>query len=106
MIVNLKPMKSFFGIILLSLALLPIGLKADVYINETGQLSEITRTHIFAGDLRYKLLPTVKVVLKSGKRGKLEQLSKGDNISMKILTLDKKSYVDTITQLPEQSEEN
>jgi len=103
---KLKSMTSFVRLFLLSLAFLSPVLEADVYVNESGQLSEITSTHVLAGDLRYRLLPTVKVFLKSGKKGKLEQLSKGDNISMKILTLDKKSYVDTITQLPDQSEDN
>ncbi len=101
-----KLMKSFGRNLFLALAFLPFGLAADTYVLETGHLTKITNTHVFAGDLDYKLSPTVKVVLISGKSGSVRQLSKGDYISMKILTLDRKSYVDTIIQLPDQSEES
>lgn len=101
MSVYLPIVKAFTKGLLLVLTILPCTLTADVYYIDSGNITNLTRTHIYAGDLHYKLLATVKVVLKSGKSGSLKQLKKGDDIDMKILTLDGKSYVDTIIQLPD-----
>ena len=56
--------KSFVRNLMLSLAFLPLGLEAGMYFYETEQLTKITRTHVYADDLIYKLSPTVKVFLK------------------------------------------
>lgn len=106
MSVHLPIVKAFTKSLILILSILPFTLTADVYYMESGEITSLTGTHISAGDLHYKLLPTVKVVLESGKTGSLEQLREGDNINMQILTLDRKSYVQTIIQLPDQNNEN
>ncbi|MCP4186673.1 MAG: hypothetical protein GY763_03620 [Gammaproteobacteria bacterium] len=98
-------MKSLIRNLLFCLAFLPFVLVADVYFVETGQLTKITNKQILVGDLVYKLLPTFKVFLKTGKSGTVEQLKKGDNIRLKILNLDRKYFVESIHQLADQSED-
>ena len=85
------------------LIVLPISVTADVYFMESGKISSINNKRINTGDLFYKFLPTVKVKLRSGKKGTISKLKVGDDVNMKILHLDGKSYVDTIIQLPVQS---
>ncbi len=104
MSIYLPIVKAFTKSALLLVVMLPFSLAADVYFMESGNITKLTNTHLYADDLHYRLLPTVKVVLESGKKGSIKKLKKGDDVNMKILTLDGKSYVDTIFQLPDQGE--
>ncbi len=81
------------------------GLTADVYFEEMGKLSSISSTHIVAGDLQYKLLPTVKVFLENRRAGSINQLERGDDLRLKIMVINNKPMVDTIYQLADSNEE-
>ncbi len=52
--IKLKLMKSLVKSLFLTLAFLPFALEADVYVIETGHLTKLTGTHVFAGDLHFK----------------------------------------------------
>ena len=101
---NLTMFKAMIRSLLFLLICVPLSLSADVYYSELGKIEKLTRSHIYAGDLHYRLLPTVKVILESGKPGATDQLKKGDVVNMRILKLDGKRYVDTIRQVANQGE--
>lgn len=89
---------------LLILLALPLALVADVYYITSGELTSITRTQVVAGDMEYRLSPTVKVYLTNGELGGIEQLAIGDDIALKILSLNNRDLVDSIFLLPNHQE--
>ena len=65
----------------------------------TGTVLTMTSKHINIDDIFMKLSPTVKVVVPGKKKASLSDIKPGDNVGIKLLKFQGKSYVDTIFYL-------
>ena len=89
----LSPLRSC--IILLVVLLSPNAL-AEAFLIQEGPLMELSRTHLNINDSKYRISPTVKVILKSKLMARLDDLSVGDYIEASIIKIGDNLLVDTI----------
>lgn len=66
-----------------------------------GQIDEIGSKHIIITDSKFKMSPTVKVILINKKPGQLNDLKKGDFVKLTLFKINNVKYVDTINILSE-----
>jgi len=80
----------------LILSLSVLNVSADTYYSIVGKISTINDKSIQLVDNAYPFMPTLKVINREGKPGKLSILKKGLFVEITILNLDGKRRVDTI----------
>ena len=81
---------------LLLLVVLSPNALAEAYLIQEGPLMELSRTHLNINDSKYRISPTVKVILKSNLVARLDDLSVGDYIEASIIKIGDSIMVDTI----------
>ena len=89
--------KKLFPFLLIGLVLSATIAGAQVKHSTSGTITSITSKRIFLQDHSYPLLATTKVRLLDNKSMKRTDLRPGDIVSLELLKLDGKSFVDTIT---------
>lgn len=82
------------------LLLAPLGAQAQGGYHAVGEISELTRDHIYLGDDHMRLSPTVKVVFPGNKLRNLDDLKIGYVVGVNRIKYRGKRYVDTIYYLP------
>jgi hypothetical protein len=99
-----KSPKSFvFKAILLAftLTLLSGVSNAQSAYYDRGEIFSISKLGVSLGEGPIPLSATVKIVLKNGIAGDIDDLGKGDLVKLTVLTLDGKFLIDRIEQLSE-----
>ncbi|MCK4709236.1 MAG: hypothetical protein KAU21_11515, partial [Gammaproteobacteria bacterium] len=81
-------LKNILSKLLLVFLFTPLTLSAQVFYQMYGNVAEITNTTISISDGRITLSPTVKIVLEEEKKGRLEDIKKGDRVRILVLKLD------------------
>jgi hypothetical protein len=100
-------MRTLLTSIMLASLALPLTVTAQEYINLDGEVYRVGNKSINIGDMEVPLLATTKIILSGDKKGRLDDVKKGQYVEASLLILDNKTYVDTlrITKGPKPDEE-
>ena len=68
----------------------------------SGEILELTTSHINVGDLAFRMSPTVKVKIPGIKQASTNDLKVGDHVGITLLKYNGKHLVDSIQRIPGQ----
>lgn len=98
----MKPFyKQLLKLLVVSVLLIPNLAWSQSGLLANGIIDKVGSSFITISDSRFKLLPTVKVILKDKKPGKVSDLKKGDFVKLELLKVNKRKQVDTIRVVSE-----
>lgn len=93
-------MKTLKSLIRLPLLLLLLGsgmtAHAQVILQDEGEVLSLNNRYIIINDTQHAISPTVKVKLPNDKVGKLDHIKTGSFVSISVIKINKRRYVDTI----------
>ncbi len=69
---------------------------------DSGAVNEISRNFIQLNDEDFRISPTVKVILQNEKIGTIDMVKPNDWVKVRVITINKRTLVDTIWVLPPQ----